>query len=296
MSKTVTTKYLIVIDLLLEKVIDLDKFPEIRELKEKTLGDPATISPTSQPTQRISTLQEELASQLQNVNLSQGHQNTQPWSQITCPPLVNHPRTEPPPTFMVAPPQNMTNQVFTQPFHPQLPYTDVYRTQAPRPDAAFYIPHSQYQGHQNIPHSQYQPQSTIRSSASGSQGHLDQEGKPSWVKDDKQDSERSIQVLKADINRIRHKFKMINDDMSGVTGDHLDHFKASTIATLKNVRDLIVSSSSNNWIEWLYQQKCFLEETIESLIDKKSKSKLLKRKKKNLHVIKMRLPKKFYEI
>ena len=150
------------------------------------------------------------------MNLSQGHQNTQPWSQITCPPLENHPRTEPPPTFMVAPPKNMTNQVFTQPFHLQLPYTDVYRTQAPRPDAAFYIPHSQYQGHQNIPHSQYQshqniplsqyhghqniphsqyhPQSTIRSSASGSQGHLDQEGKPSWVKDDKQDSERSIQV------------------------------------------------------------------------------------------------------
>ena len=173
---------------------------------------------------------------------------------------------------MAPPPQNMTHQTVTQPFHPQLLYTEAYRTQPPRPEAAFYIPHhsqyqihqnithpqyqdhhniphSQYHGHQTIPHSQYLAQSTIRSPASGSQGHSDQERKTSWVKDDKQDSERSIQVLKVDTDRIRHKFKRFNDDMSDVTVDHMDHFKASISATLKLVRDHIVSSSSNNWIE-----------------------------------------------
>merc|ERR1711954_179630 len=93
----------LIIELLLEKVMDLEKFPEIRELMEKTLGDPGTISPTSQPTQRLSTLQEELASQVQTVKISQGHQVTKPWSQISCPPLVNHQRTEAPPTLMRLP-------------------------------------------------------------------------------------------------------------------------------------------------------------------------------------------------
>ena len=287
----------LITELLLEKVMDLDKFPEIKELIEKTLGDPGTISPTSQSTQRLSTLQEELASQGQTVKISQGHQITQPWPQISCPPLVNHQRTEPPPTLIAPPPQNMTHQTVTQPFHPQLLYTEAYRTQPPRPEAAFYIPHhsqyqihqnithpqyqdhqniphSQYHGHQTIPHSQYLAQSTIRSPASGSQGHSDQEKKTSWVKEDKQDPERSIQVLKVDIDRIRHKFKRFNDDMSDVTVDHMDNFKTSINATLKLVRDHIVSSSFNNWIEWLYQQKSFLEETIDNIIDKKPKSEI----------------------
>ena len=56
----------------------------------------------------------------------------------------------------------------------------------------------------------------------------------------------------------------------------------STIATLKTVRDLIVSSSSNKWVEWLYQQKCFLEETIESLIDKKIQIKNFEKEKEEL--------------
>ena len=88
---------------------------------------------------------------------------------------------------------------------------------------------------------------------------------------------------------------MLNDDMSGVTGDHLDHFKASTIAALKNVRDLIVSSSSNSWIEWLYQQKCFLKEAIESLIDKKVQINTFEKEKEELTQNEiMRLPKTFY--
>ena len=125
-------------------------------------------------------------------------------------------------------------------------------------------------------------QSTIRSPASGSQGHSDQEKKTSWVKEDKQDPERSIQVLKVDIDRIRHKFKRFNDDMSDVTVDHMDQFKTSINATLKLVRDHIVSSSFNNWIEWLYQQKAFLEEIIDNIIDKKTQIRNFEKEKEEL--------------
>ena len=70
--------------------------------------------------------------------------------------------------------------------------------------------------------------------------------------------------------------------MSDVTVDHMDHFKASTSATLKTVRDHIVSSSSNNWIEWLYQQKAFLDEIIDNVIDMKTQIRNFEKEKEEL--------------
>ena len=75
------------------------------------------------------------------------------------------------------------------------------------------------------------------------------------------------------IEELQEKMNLLSLPTASLTPEHIEHLKAQCVDTLKLLRPIILSDISTKNTNWALQQKSYVVESIETLLDFKQKLK-----------------------